>query len=1387
MSRRRSHPILGRAVLVAALVLPRATTVEAGSPGQAALDRGTALYKEGRFAEAIVAFEEATRLDPGLLQAWENRGWAYHRTGQTRKAIETWTTVLKVDPARVDLLNEMGAIQLAHGRYAEAVQAFERSLRTSSQQPDIYGRLAEALDRMGRSGEAEARYREVVRLRPSSLTAALRLAEFQRRHGREEAALATLRQARSRLGPYRHILELRIGRLIAARGDRAYQAGDFQAAVVAFQEAVRSDPRNAQYLINLGWAQRRLGEGAEAAKAWKQALLADPARSSLYRHIADVALEQDDLTEAAAMYGRAWEGDDRQPAVPFRLAEIALDEGRLDDARQWLGQLFALPSADAEWSRSVAAVFVRVDQPAAGIALFESRLPSSGRPEETRRALSRLFAYQGGSRYRAGEMEAAMRALEEAVRLDPVNPSALRDLGWTYVSTGHLEHAARIWQRYAKAYPDEPQPRNLLTHVNLKRKDYAAAVESAQASLRLDPGQLPQQLNLARALLNNGQFTEARDLAERLARENADDLAAQVLWGELLMQYHDFARGKAQWRRVLDLGSTSPKAVYYWILSMYELGEYEPALAEAARRVDAGTASHSLVQLLADDALRRQDAPEAIRWYQVMATRFPERLAAWLELARLQGEVGDLAAAQRSLQEARRRHPDRVDVVIALAELDRRAGRVEESRVTFASLSQTRKQNREVFQGAIESALAADQPAEALGILRAGPAGLMKGYEARLQESRILFDLGRPGDAQQPLARITDPPRGTVYVPILMYHGIGDHPRSASVPVTLFDSQMKALRAQGWTALTVTDLARMVAGKQPFPRRPILITFDDARIDSFERADPVLARHGLKATMFVPTARILDGHPFFADWARIRSFASSGRWDLQSHGHHAHDPIPLDAAGQTGSFLVNRQWREDGRLETTAEYAARLEADYLRSIEELTGRFPRQEVVGYAFPFSEAGQEGVGNEPTAAEVNQDLLARHFRFGFIQDESGYNELQPGTPPPPMLRRFGVPRDYDGEKLLAHLAAQHPGALALAQSARMHYWMAGYDRSRQAWERLAAEQPAAKGEAAYYLAAISYQQGRYGAASRHLRTAENLQSPRLQADPALAQRIRWESRGRVESRAELTSDSATRETRWAGIGVRPPSLGPLELGFGYGMVSLREEDFVPLDGHEFSVSARVAPVAHWALNGRAWQQRFDGVPDDRLSFRAGMEFETDWLELRFHGGEQEIDTLQARQRGIRQESYSAQAGLRLSPTVRGAFAWAFGRFDDRNERRDLTGRLVFQPRWGRGLGFGAAAGWSDTRFISDAYYSPDDVRWARGLLSYRRQWGAGWMIEGEVGLGMAVDDPNGRRRTLHAAGRAGQAWGEGFRTFLEGSYSDAPGYDAWGLGGAFQVRF
>ena len=112
---------------------------------------------------------------------------------------------------------------------------------------------------------------------------------------------------------------------------------------------------------------------------------------------------------------------------------------------------------------------------------------------------------------------------------------------------------------------------------------------------------------------------------------------------------------------------------------------------------------------------------------------------------------------------------------------------------------------------------------------------------------------------------------------------------------------------------------------QALPPRPILITFDDGRLDSYRGADPVLEQYGFRATMFVITEPVERGNPFYLRWNELPKMRDSGRWDLQEHAGARHKIVRIDAAGTHGAFFANRMCA-DGNLETFAAYERRVRA-----------------------------------------------------------------------------------------------------------------------------------------------------------------------------------------------------------------------------------------------------------------------------------------------------------------------------------------------------------------------------------------------------------------------------------------------------------------------------
>lgn len=113
---------------------------------------------------------------------------------------------------------------------------------------------------------------------------------------------------------------------------------------------------------------------------------------------------------------------------------------------------------------------------------------------------------------------------------------------------------------------------------------------------------------------------------------------------------------------------------------------------------------------------------------------------------------------------------------------------------------------------------------------------------------------------------------------VLTYHRVAEpddrlYPGLISATPTVFAEQMAWL-ARRRRVITLAELLERREDGQALPARSVLITFDDAYADLAAHAWPVLQRHGLAATVFVPTAYADDpGRAFW--WDRIHRVLST--------------------------------------------------------------------------------------------------------------------------------------------------------------------------------------------------------------------------------------------------------------------------------------------------------------------------------------------------------------------------------------------------------------------------------------------------------------------------------------------------------------------------------
>ena len=131
-------------------------------------------------------------------------------------------------------------------------------------------------------------------------------------------------------------------------------------------------------------------------------------------------------------------------------------------------------------------------------------------------------------------------------------------------------------------------------------------------------------------------------------------------------------------------------------------------------------------------------------------------------------------------------------------------------------------------------------------------------------------------------------------VPVLMFHHIEteaeaklNHQTSLAVSPEYFAKDMEYLKIHGYTIITAKDLINFFDFGAVLPKKPVMITLDDAYRDNYVNAFPILKQYGFKATIFTPTGLVQN--PDYLTWQQITEMSSSGLVYFANHtwSHHA--------------------------------------------------------------------------------------------------------------------------------------------------------------------------------------------------------------------------------------------------------------------------------------------------------------------------------------------------------------------------------------------------------------------------------------------------------------------------------------------------------------------
>jgi peptidoglycan/xylan/chitin deacetylase (PgdA/CDA1 family) len=240
-------------------------------------------------------------------------------------------------------------------------------------------------------------------------------------------------------------------------------------------------------------------------------------------------------------------------------------------------------------------------------------------------------------------------------------------------------------------------------------------------------------------------------------------------------------------------------------------------------------------------------------------------------------------------------------------------------------------------------------------------------------------------------------------IPVLRYQRI-DRER--------FARHMALLSYAGYETITLDAFVRFVRGQDVrLPPRPLLLTFDGGRLDSWIRGDAILRERGFNAVIFVNVGRTEREHPAHLTYDELDRLQASGRWDVQLQAGNAGGLIKYGPADDdVGPFNAYR-----GAEEVLGGWRERVFGDISYGEEQLTHHVEGYRPLAFAPPYGNYGQAGT-NDP---RIPRELLPRlllSFAVVFTQDRSAFAKAGASNP----FGRIDVTPDVDAAGLRALLA-------------------------------------------------------------------------------------------------------------------------------------------------------------------------------------------------------------------------------------------------------------------------------------------------------------------------------------------------------------------------------
>jgi len=463
-------------------------------------------------------------------------------------------------------------------------------------------------------------------------------------------------------------------RAFVASGDAYVAAGQLEAAVLEFRNALTHRPEWAEPHYKLGLAYEQLGQPANAHDAFVRVTDVDAGYADANLRVAGTMLGAGRYQDANRLATRVLDVDARNVRALAIVGEALDGSGQSAAARRKIDEALSIEPRSAAALMALASWQLRRGDVKPAVDTLRRASEYDPRSAQAWTALA-------STEWRLGDASRAEAALQKALALEPQRAGARRLLASVYLQSGRAQLA-------------EPHLRELAKTNSLDRlalADYYLALDKPEAAAPVLEGltkgrdeDVAAQAHLRRAVLARarGALSEARTEIDVAMKQPSAEPQALVMKSELLA---DEGNLDAALDCVVKATSLQPE----WGNGRYALamvhasrGEVADAERELKRARDRVSSPAAVDLELARLALTRGDASTAVSVARQAADAEPTP-STHAFLTQALRERGDANEARRVIESARDRWPNRIELETELGYLELAARRPNRAREAF--------------------------------------------------------------------------------------------------------------------------------------------------------------------------------------------------------------------------------------------------------------------------------------------------------------------------------------------------------------------------------------------------------------------------------------------------------------------------------------------------------------------------------------------------------------------------------------------------------------------------------------------------------------------------------------------------------------------------------